>query len=234
MKPLFIFCLFIMVMIFAQFAQAQTVDEIIDKNITAMGGKEKLASLKSVKMEGNLSVMGNDVALAITTSHGVGMRADISVMGTENYQIVTPAKGTVFMPVQGMSEPTPMSDDQLKSATGQLDLQGALFNYKEKGSTVTLVGKETVDGEECYNIKLTNKMGTVTNYFISTKTNFKIKSTGKRMVNGEETEVANTYSNYKQNADGYWFPYSTTNAQGTTDFSKIDTNIAVDESIFKQ
>ena len=176
MKPLFIFCLFIMVMVFAQFAQAQTVDEIIDKNITAMGGKEKLASLKSVKMEGNLSVMGNDVALVITTLHGAGMRADISVMGTENYQIVTPAKGTVFMPVQGMSEPTPMPEDQLKSATGQLDLQGALFNYKEKGSTVMLIGKETVDGEECYNIKLTNKMGTVTNYFISTKTNFKIKS----------------------------------------------------------
>jgi hypothetical protein len=234
MKPLFIFFLFIMVMVFAQFTQAQTVDDVIDKNITVMGGKEKLASLKSVKMEGNLSVMGNDVALVITTLHGVGMRADISVMGTENYQIITPAKGTVFMPVQGMSEPAPMPEDQLKSATAQLDLQGALFNYKDKGSTVILIGKETVDGEECYNIKLTNKMGTVTNYFISTKTNFKVKSTGKRIINGEETEVANTYSNYRQNADGYWFPYSTTNAQGTTEFSKIETNITVDESIFKQ
>ncbi len=233
MKPLFIFCLFIMIMVFAQFAQAQTVDEVIDKHIAAMGGKEKLASLKSAKMEGNLNVMGNDVALVITTLHGIGMRADISVMGTDNYQVITPAKGIVFMPVQGMSEPTTMPEDQLKSATGQLDLQGALFNYKEKGSTAELVGKEKVDNEECYNIKLTNKLGTVTNYYISTKTNFKIKTSGKRNINGQETDVVTTYSNYKQNADGYWFPYSSTNAQGTTDFSKIDTNITVDESMFK-
>lgn len=233
MKPLFIFCLFIMIMVFAQFAQAQTVDEVIDKHIAAMGGKEKLTSLKSAKMEGNLSVMGNDVALVITTLHGIGMRADISVMGTDNYQVITPAKGIVFMPVQGMSEPTTMPEDQLKSATGQLDLQGALFNYKEKGSAAELVGKEKVDNEECYNIKLTNKLGTVTNYYISTKTNFKIKTSGKRNINGQETDVFTTYSNYKQNADGYWFPYTSTNAQGTTDFSKIDTNITVDESMFK-
>ena len=233
MKPLFIFCLFIMIVVFAQLAQAQTVDEVIDKHIAAMGGKEKLASLKSAKMEGNLSVMGNDVALVITTLHGVGMRADISVMGTENYQIITPTKGIVFMPVQGMSEPTTMAEDQLKSASGQLDLQGPLFNYKEKRSIVELIGKENVDGEECYNIKLTNKTGNITSYFISTKTHFKIKTSGKSNINGTETELTNTYSNYKQNVDGYWFPYTSTNAQGTTDFSKIDTNIAVDESIFK-
>ena len=31
--------------------QAQTIDEIIDKNIAAMGGKEKLLALNSVSME---------------------------------------------------------------------------------------------------------------------------------------------------------------------------------------
>jgi hypothetical protein len=233
MKPIMIFGLFVMAMVMAQFAQAQTADDVVNKYLTAMGGKEKLAALKTVKMEGSLSVMGNDVAIIMTKKHLVGMRMDISVMGTENYQVVTPTKGIVFMPVQGMSEPTDMTADQLKSSIGQLDIQGALLDYKEKGTTVELTGKEKVDGEDCSNLKVTYKSGLVSNFFISDKTGFIVKTTGKRTINGEEMEVSNSYSNYKQNADGYWFPYTSTNAQGTTDFSKIDTNVAVDDSIFK-
>jgi hypothetical protein len=234
MKPLMIFGLFIMVMVFAQFAHAQTTDDIVNKYIVAMGGKEKINTLKTVKLDGSLSIQGTDVALVITKKHMVGMRMDISVMGTENYQILTPTKGTVFMPVQGMSEPTVMPDDQLKSGQSQLDLQGSLVDYKEKGTSIELVGNEKVDGEDCNNLKLTFKSGVVTNYYISAKTSFIVKTNGKRMINGEETEIATTYSNYKQNADGYWFPYTTTNMQGTTDFSKIDTNVVIDESVFKQ
>ncbi|MEY2918373.1 MAG: hypothetical protein RIS73_2087 [Bacteroidota bacterium] len=229
-----IFGLFIMVMVLAQFAHAQTADDIVNKYIAAMGGKEKISSLKTVKLEGNLTVQGTDVALVITKKHMVGIRTDISVMGTENYQIITPTKGTIFMPVQGMSEPTAMPDDQLKSGQSQLDLQGSLVDYKEKGTSIELVGNEKVDGEDCYNLKVTFKSGIVTNYYISAKTFYIIKTNGKRMINGEETEIATSYSNYKQNADGYWFSYTTTNMQGTTDFFKIDTNIVIDESVFKQ
>jgi hypothetical protein len=46
-------------------------------------------------------------------------------------------------------------------------------------------------------------------------------------------DIVTSYSNYKQNADGYWFSYTSTGMQGTTDFSKIDTNVTVDDSIFK-
>lgn len=217
----------------AQFAQAQTADDVVNKYLTAMGGKEKMNALKTLKMEGNLSVMGNDVAIVMTKKHLVGMRMDISAMGTENYQVVTPTKGIMFMPVQGMAEPTEMPAEQLKAAQSQLDIQGTLVDYKEKGSTVELIGKEKVDGEECANLKVTYKSGVVSNFFISEKTGFIVKTVGKRVINGEEVEVSNSYSNYKQNADGYWFPYTSINMQGTTEFSKVSTNVAVDDNIFK-
>ncbi len=234
MKSVIVFSLLITAMSLTQMVRAQTADEVIDKHITAMGGKEKLASLKTMKMEGNLNVQGNDIALVVTKKQGVGIRIDINAMGTENYQIATPAKGTVFMPVQGMAAPTAMSDDQLKGILPQLDLQGALVDYKNKGTTVELLGNEKVDGEDCYNIKATFSTGLVTNYYISAKTFYIVKTSGKRSINGEEMEVTTTYSNYKQNADGFLFPYSTVNMQGTTDYSKIETNINVDDSIFKQ
>jgi len=233
MKPIIIFCLFLMIMVFVQFAHAQTADEVIEKNINAMGGREKLATLNSYRMEGNLNYQGTDVGIVITKLNGVGARTDISVAGTENYRIVTPSGGTVFMPVFGQSAPTEMPADQLKAEQVFLDLHGIFVNYKEKGIVVELAGKETIDGMECYKLKASFKNGNTTNFFIDTKTDRVYKTTAKSTVNGEEVEAFTIYTNYKQTADGFWFAYTNTNSRGQTDFDKVETNIKVDENIFK-
>lgn len=233
MKNLIIFGIFILALVFAQFAGAQTVDDVINKHIEAMGGKDKMMSLTSLKMSGSFNVQGTDVSMVITRKHMVGSRADISVMGTENYQLITPAKGSVFMPIQGQSEPQAMPDDQLKTGQTQLDLQGPFINYKEKGNTISLVGKETIDGTECYKLQVTFKNGAHTDYYISTKDNRIYKTSTKLNINGEDTDVETVYSNYKQNADGFWFPYTTTSLRGETNYDTIETNIAVDDKIFK-
>src|SRR5262245_12047596 len=121
MKNLIIFGMFILALVFVQFAQAQTADEVVNKYIDALGGKEKLSSLKSVRLTGNMNVQGNDIGITVTKLHMKGMRMDISVMGTDNYQIVTPGKGVSFMPIQGMASPTDMSEEQVKAAQSQLD-----------------------------------------------------------------------------------------------------------------
>jgi len=233
MKNLVIFGLFVMAMIMVQFVHAQTVDEVVDKYIASLGGKEKLMSLKTVKMEGSMSVQGTDLTITATRSHMVGMRMDIEVMGMSNYQVANTTKGASFWPVQGMDAPQDMDPEQYKSVSNQLDLHGALCNYKEKGNTVELLGKETIDGTEAYKLKVTHKNGVESTYFIDAKTGRLIKTTGKAKVQGEEMEVSSTYSDYKQNADGYWFAYSVTQMQGTIVYDKISTNIPVEDSLFK-
>lgn len=233
MKNLAILGLFIMAMILVQFAHAQTADEVVDKYIAALGGKEKLMSLKTVKMEGSMSVQGTDLTITATRSHMVGMRMDIEVMGMSNYQVANTTKGASFWPVQGMDAPVDMEPEQYKSVSNQLDLHGALCNYKEKGHTVELLGNEKLDGNDAHKLKVTFKNGVVSTYYIDAKTGRLLKTTGMAKVQGEEMEVSSTYSDYKQNADGYWFAYSVTQMQGTIVYDKISTNIPVDESIFK-
>ncbi len=212
---------------------AQTVEEIVDKHINAMGDADKLLSLHTVRMQGALNVQGTDVGVTLTKSHLIGLRVDISIMGTENYQIITQEKGIAFMPVQGMSEPTNMTDDQFKAGQIQLDIQDVLLNYKEKGTGVELLGSEKVNGEDNFRLKLTYKNGIVTDYFISSNNYMVTKTSGKRTFNGEQMDIETTYSNYKQNADGYWFAYTTSGMQGETNYDKIETNIDVDPGIFK-
>jgi hypothetical protein len=234
MKNLIVFGLFIISLVLVQFAQAQSVDDVVGKYINALGGKDKLSSLKSVKMTGSMSIQGTDISLTITKLHMKGMRLDISVMGTENYQIVTPDKGTSFMPVQGMASPTDMTDEQLKAGQSQLDIQSSLLDYKEKGNTVELQGSEKINGADNYKLKVTYKNGISSTYFIGQSDNRLNKTVSKRTINGEEMEIETTYSNYKQ-VDGFWFAFTVTSSvQGETNYDKIETNIPVDESIFKQ
>src|SRR5205085_5814483 len=111
----------------------------------------------------------------MTKSHMVGFRMDIEVMGTSNYQIANKTEGWVFMPVMGMKEPQKMDDAQYKASVNQFDLQGALVNYKDKGTAIESLGKETVDGSEAYKLKLTFSNGETSNYFIDAKTNRLVK-----------------------------------------------------------
>ncbi len=212
--------------------KAQTVDEIVNRNIAAMGGKEKLETLKTVRMEGLLNTQGTDVNLVITRATLIGQRIDISVMGMDGYQINTPTAGWNYMPFMGQTSPEAMKDDQIKAGTAVLDLQGNLLNYKDKGTTLELLGKEKVDTADCYKLKATLKGGKVITYFIDTQLNYVVKTVNTQNLNGEEKEVASIFSNYKPTADGYIFPWTNITIQGQIDFSKIEANVPVDAKIF--
>lgn len=234
MKSLIVFCLFLLSLVLVQFAQAQTVDEVIDNYLNALGGKEKMLALKTVKMDGSMNVQGFDIGITITVSQGVGSRTDISVPGMgEGYQIMTPTKGWSYMPFQGQTAPEEVSEDQVKAGQNALDLQSPFINYKEKGNTVELLGKEKAEGLECYKIKLTNKFGKVTTVYIDTTNYHRIKVTGKTVVNGEETDIETIFSDFRKNADGYLFAYSQSTPRGTIVFSSVEINKPVDENIFK-
>lgn len=212
---------------------AQTADEIINKNIAAMGGAAKLATLSTIKMEGNMNTQGIDVPLTITKKHLAGLRLDLEIMGTSNYQLANTSKGWVFMPIMQQTEPQEMTADQFKSVQSQFDIQGALFNYKEKGYTAEYVGTEKVDGKDAHKLKVVKSgNGNAVYYYIDAASNFIIKTASKISAEGQEMDVETKLADYKQNAEGYWFPYTNITTQGTITFDKISANVPVDDKIF--
>jgi len=233
MKKLQIGLFAVAAMMSIQSVKAQTADEVIDKYVTALGGKEKILSLKSVKKVGSLNVQGMDVGLTVTRVQGVGSRNDISVPGMgEGYQVVNPIKGWDFMPFMGQASPEEVSVDKLKSSLSLLDIQGSLVNYKEKGSQVEMSGKEKVENAECYKLKLTDKQGVISTLFIDSKSNYLVKSiiTAKSSNGDINTELS--FGDFKKTDEGYIFPFSEVMDRGTIIFTSIETNKPVDEKIF--
>ncbi len=218
----------------ALYAFSQTADEVINKHIDAIGGVDAWKKVNSLKMEGTMQVQGAELSVTQTVLHKKGSRQDISIMGMTGYIIVTPTEGWNYMPFQGQQAPEAMTAEDLAESQEQMDVQGSLIDYAAKGHSVEYLGKDDVDGTECYKVKVNKKGGSPETMYIETKTNYLIKSVSIKKANGQEVEVATSYSNYEKLPEGIVVAKSMTLPFGELNIGKIIINGAVDEAIFKK
>ena len=154
-------------------------------------------------------------------------------MGMTGYQIVTPTAGWNFMPFQGQAAPEAMTADELKQSADDLDVQGKLVDYKSKGNTVEYLGKDDVEGTECFKLKITSKAGNIETVFIDPKSYYIVRSVVKRTANGQESDVQTDLSNFQKLPEGIVVPFSIKLSDGELVISKAEVNKQVDESTFK-
>lgn len=222
------------VLLAAGFAtMAQTADEIINKHIEAIGGAEVWRKVNSVKQEGTLQVQGAEIAITQTILHGKGNRQDISFMGMAGFIIIAPTTGWTYLPFQGQTAPEAMTAEDVADSQDELDVQGNLIDYAAKGYSVEYLGKDDVEGTECYKIKLTKKTGTPETMYIDTKNHYLIRTVEVRKANGQEAEVATSFSNYEKLPEGIVIAKSITLPFGELNVTKTTINEPVDENIFK-
>ncbi len=221
-------------MLFVGSLQAQTADEVVNKHLDAIGGKENWKKVNSMKMEASLSVQGMDIPINIYTVNNKQYRQDFTAMNMTGYTIVNGDSGWAFNPLQGQSKPEPMTAEQLTVQKDQMDVQGDLVDYKEKGHKVELLGKEDVDGTEALKLKLTRKSGSEVIYFIDPATYYIIRSSNKLKVNGQEVDQIANLSNYTKLPEGIVIPFTMEmpGAPAPVTIKKIEVNPTLDKSLF--
>ncbi len=232
MKNLIIFGIFILALVLVQFAQAQTVDDVINNHIKAIGGKENLQKITNVILEGSLSVQGAEIEVTITQVNNKLSRQDINAMGMTGFAFMTEKEGWTYMPFQGMQKPEPKTEDEVKESQSDLDVNGPLVDYTAKGHKVELVGKEDVEGTECYKIKVKLAGGKEQAFYIDPASNMIVRIKETRKFNGKEVEMTTDYSDYKE-VEGVKMPFSISQQYGTILISGIKVNQAIPESLYK-
>ncbi len=216
-------------------AFAQTADEVVDKHIAALGGIEKINALKTITTERSLAVNGMDIPMKTVLVIGKSLRNESTVMGNTMVQVIDEGKGWMIRPTMmgGTGEPEDMPADQIKQQMGSLDPFAGLVNYKEKGSSIELAGKEKIDKKDVFHIKLKTADGQIVDEFIDANTF--LLSRVKVSANGQDMSI--DFSDYKD-AEGVKMPYTMdlTNSQMSMTFStsKVIVNGPVDNAIFKR
>lgn len=225
-----------MLLLSSALVQAQTADEVVSKHIAAIGGKDVIGKITSQVVESDLSVMGSTLTSKTTILVGKGFKSEANFNGQDIIQVVTPTGGWMINPLAGQTDPQPLPEDQVKAAQSAFDLGGDLYNYQAKGSKVELSGKEKIEGVEAIKLKLTNKEGKESLYFIDPTTYYVIKRESTNTVNGQDITAVATFSNFKKTDIGYVMPYTTVTNQGfeiTINVNKVEFNKEIDPKIFE-
>ena len=212
---------------------AQTADEIINKHIDAIGGKAKWISINSLKIEGQIEVQGVSIPFTLHAIQNKGNRTDAEFQGMKIIEIVTPQAGWSMNALQGQNTLQPMSQEDLKNKIDELDIQGELIDYAQKGHTVEFLGKDEADGNEYFKLKVTSKTGNEVVYFFDTKTYLIYKQENTVKNNGQDIKVEVKFLDYQTLDNGVKIAFKQEQGPMMMVSKKITVNPVIDESLFK-
>lgn len=137
-----------------------TVEQILNKYLDALGGREKIQNMKdkTIKMTG--SVQGMNLTLTISQKHPNKLYQVLDANVFQQKTIFDGVKGKV----EAMGQVQQLDGEQLE--TLQQSALDAILDYSKYGFKPELSGMETINGKETYKVTLTSKSGKKsTNYY---------------------------------------------------------------------
>lgn len=194
------------VLIVAITMQAQTVDEIVAKSFENTGGVEKWKALKSTKMEGTMAMQGFEFPGTVYAKPPKSQRVEVSVQGKNLIQAYDGTTPWWINPFAGSEEAQKMPDEMAEQMVND-EFESEFIDYKTKGHTVALEGKQTVEGTETFKVKLTKKNGDVEYYYFDTENYVPIMIQTAVKTGPAKGQLAETYLSDYQEVEGLIFPF---------------------------
>jgi outer membrane lipoprotein-sorting protein len=216
-------------------ALAQSVDEIVAKNLQAKGGVALLKQTTSVRTVATASTPNGDVTITSLSKRPNLMRNEVSGAGQN---LVIGFDGTTAwiapqgMPAQAMP---PGPTTEIMKQTSQID--SPLLDYQAKGMKIELAGTESEGERKLHHLVLTPKVGPRMHYFIDAATGLESRLLIESEEAGQKTRMEIRFADYRT-VDGRTVPFTTTqvmngNEAGRIKFEKIEFNVPLDDEMFR-
>ena len=245
MKTLSRLLLAALVLGWTQAAAAQTADEIVEKYLTAIGGRAALAKLTSRTTLGTitLSTPQGDLSGPLeiynqvpNKSRTVGQAGSVGVRrrkmtvdqrfdGTAAYVIDT---------LQGNRDIVGSQLENMKNAA----FPTPLLNYQERGVTLALAGKEKIGDRDAYLLVLTPKSGSAARQSPRRRYLCEIRSVVKvELPQFGEVEQMTEFADYRD-VDGVKVPFAVKATSAVQSSSivitKVEHNAKIDQALFSK
>ena len=158
-------------------ALAQTVDDVVEKHLSAMGGRAALAKLETRVATGTISVsaQGADITgpMEIYTKAPNKTRSyfklDLTPFGGSEMIVDQRCDGKVAFAMNSLQGDREITGNQLQNMINA-DFPSALLRYKEAGAKVELVGKEKVGDRDTIVLLYTPKAGSAAKQYFDAET----------------------------------------------------------------
>jgi len=223
---------------FGGWSQAQTADELINRNIEAKGGLEKMKAMKTLRVEGRFDGGGGFTAIISQENMRPNLyRSTFTIQGMTQVEAYDGTAAWQIQPFGGHKDPELVGEDGMHGVLINSDFDGPLVDYKAKGNTVEYLGHDTVDGDDALRLKVTLKNGDVVYYYLDPDTYLEIRKETEYHIRGSVRAIVEDLGSYKP-VNGVMFPYSVASGprnssdRSTITITKVVANGAMDSAEF--
>lgn len=147
------------------------VDQVIDRNIKAMGGRAAIAAINSIEIDLHIVDPGFEVDGVYRAARPGRMRIDVMAGGKH---VFTEAfNGERAWQWNGQGDPVDESPQATAALRHGVELPGKLFGLhelRERGHQIRLVGRETLDGIKYFVLEVRLADGYFTSLYVDPKT----------------------------------------------------------------
>jgi hypothetical protein len=228
---------FAVVALFSGVAAAQSVDDVIASNIKARGGLEKIKAVHSVRTTSKLTQGSFRAAYVQENKRPDRVREEAIIQGLAQVQAYDGKVGWQISPFGGRKDPELMSQDDTKTLVIDADIDGPLVDYKQKGHKAELVGHDSVEGTDCYKVKLSLKNGDVRYYFLDSDSFLELKIENQSNIRGTVQYTETYFGDYEQ-VNGIYYPFAVETGDKGSDsrirfaVDKIEQDVSLDDAHF--
>lgn len=217
-------------------AALPSVDQILDKYVSALGGRQAILKISSRVAKGTfeLDQMPGPATTVIYAKAPNKIYTDTEspMLGTykRGYDGTTGWQDT---PQTGLTDVTGSSLEDMKRGA---DFYGDI-NLHDLFPKMTVKGKETVDGHNAYVIEAVPKDGRPETWYFDAETGLKIRNVMQSEGPNGTVEVDTTLGDYRE-VDGVKMPFKIHQSMGMISFTiqltDVKQNVPIDDAIFKK
>lgn len=232
--------IFLFVFIYISGIKAQTAEEIILKYIEFSGGEKQWKKVKSIVTSGKYSYGGMEFSFTSYSKAPNLYKYVVSLNGKNYMQSFDGRKGWKKDEFNNETTPVFLTGKAAIAMANEMDveLESPLINYRKKGCSAILEGRDSVETAKCFKIKFIRKDNQTETYFFNVL-NYQLimKSAVSKNAEMGNALISTFYSDY-QSVNGIKIPFiSISKVKEQTILSvtidKVDLNVPVAESTFK-
>jgi CubicO group peptidase (beta-lactamase class C family) len=205
------------------------LNELIDKNINARGGYEKLKDVKSLKITAKYVQQGRETPVILTIKRPNFIYGEV-LFPTSPMICGYDGKTAWWFNRSQLSEPQTLTAEDALIFTRYADFGDLFVDYEQKGQKIELIGIEDMDGQKAHKLKITSQNGIIRYVYLDAK-NFHDVKESYRSKKEKEFGLEVIFKDFRA-IDGVMFPFYHDITGEQTIIERIEMNVDIDDSIF--
>lgn len=216
---------------------AQTVDELVQKNLAAVGGEAAWRRVDAIQSKGTMTgPKGQKAELTLWTKRPNLRRQDVRIDGRVITNAFDGKDLWVRHPRMG-DRPRLVTGEASESARAEASFDPPFLDYEKRDIEIEQQGTVEVDGKKAHRLKLSYPDGTSPMIYLDAATGLILRVVIRAEVQGRKVAREERLSDWRK-VDGIMLPFRTEmfmngRPMTTITLSSVKLNPAIDDSFFQ-